>query len=101
CDANSFVHSNGGYTRGLFAQDVSDFHRKLLQVSRRGHERQHFGIHYTKCQRVLRRTFEREMATILTFRPMTYDSASSQEVFCVFCIPEIRTKKEARLARLF
>jgi hypothetical protein len=34
-DGHGLVHSNGCNTRGLFAQDVSDFHRKLLKVSRR------------------------------------------------------------------
>src|SRR6202012_6285416 len=34
-NGHCLVHSNGCNARGFFAQDVSDFHRKLLEVSRR------------------------------------------------------------------
>ena len=34
-NGHGFIHSNCCNTRGLFAQDVSDFHRNLLLVSRR------------------------------------------------------------------
>src|SRR5271169_1792230 len=50
--AHGFIHSNGSNTRGLVAQDVSDFHRKLLQVSRRGKLLKDW---YTLCQLSIRK----------------------------------------------
>src|SRR6266571_7356910 len=71
-DADSFIHANRRNAGSFLAQDVSDLHRNLLQMSRwMSLVIIHIGIHYANCQfeiTVLRScSMSTKVAVILTF----------------------------------